>query len=139
MGIARGWNYADLWEAVAERYGDEPAMIHGDRRVAWRDFDERADGVARSLLDAGLQRQDKVAQYLRNRPEYMESMFATFKAGLVPVNTNYRYGDDELTYLWDNCDAAAVVFDAEFTDVCDRLRPKLPFGTPSTLSRPSTT
>jgi fatty-acyl-CoA synthase len=56
----------------------------------------------------------------------MESMFAVFKAGLVPVNTNYRYGDDELTYLWDNCDAAAVVFDAEFTDTCARLRPKLP-------------
>ena len=31
-------------------------------------------------------------------------MFGMFKAGLVPVNTNYRYGDDELVYLWDNAD-----------------------------------
>ena len=124
--MTSGWNYADVWEAVAERFADEPAMIHGQRRISWREFDERANGVARSLLDAGLQRQDKVAQYLRNRPEYMESMFAIFKAGLAPVNTNYRYGDDELTYLWDNCDAAAVVFDAEFTDVCTRLRATLP-------------
>ena len=31
-----------------------------------------------------------------------------FKAGLVPVNTNYRYTDDELVYLWDNADAVAV-------------------------------
>ncbi len=35
-------------------------------------------------------------------------MFAAFKAGLVPVNTNYRYVDDELVYLWDNADAVAV-------------------------------
>ena len=28
-------------------------------------------------------------------------MFAMFKAGLVPVNTNYRYTDDELAYLWE--------------------------------------
>ena len=31
-------------------------------------------------------------------------MFAMFKAGLVPINTNYRYADDELVYLWDNAD-----------------------------------
>ena len=52
-----------------------------------------------------MQEQDKVAQYLYNCPEYLESVFAAFKAGLVPVNTNYRYADDELVYLWDNADA----------------------------------
>ena len=30
-----------------------------------------------------------------NCPEYLESMFGMYKAGLVPVNTNYRYTDDE--------------------------------------------
>jgi acyl-CoA synthetase (AMP-forming)/AMP-acid ligase II len=120
------WNYADVWEAVADRFADEPALVHGDRVVSWRAFDDRADGVAAALLGAGLSQQDKVAQYMRNRPEYMESMFAAFKAGLVPVNTNFRYGDEELTYLWSNSDSAAVVFDAEFTDVCARLRAALP-------------
>ena len=43
-------------------------------------------------------------------------MFAIFKAGLVPVNTNYRYADDELVYLWDNADAVAVVFHGCFAD-----------------------
>ena len=44
-------------------------------------------------------------------------MFGIFKAGLVPVNTNYRYGDDELVYLWTNADAVAVVFHgASLTD-----------------------
>ena len=48
--------------------------------------------------------------YLYNCPEYLQSTFAAVKVGLVPVNTNYRYGDDELSYLWDNADAVAVVF-----------------------------
>ena len=65
---------------------------------------------ARTLIDRGAAHQDKVAQYLYNCPEYLESMFAAFKAGLVPVNTNYRYADDELLYLWDNADAVCVVF-----------------------------
>ena len=58
----------------------------------------------RRFLDAGVQEQDKVAQYLYNGPEYLESVYASFKAGLVPINTNYRYLDDELVYLWDNGD-----------------------------------
>src|SRR5581483_6229927 len=56
----------------------------------------------------------------------MESMFAAYKAGLVPVNTNYRYGDEELLYLWDNADAVAVVFHGAFAERIERLRPRLP-------------
>ena len=36
------------------------------------------------------------------------------KAGLVPVNTNYRYQGDELVYLWDDADVVAVVFHGSF-------------------------
>ena len=71
-------------------------------------------------------RQDKVAHYLYNCPEYMESMFALFKAGLAPVNTNYRYADDELVYLWDNADAVAVVFHGCFAERCERVRDRVP-------------
>jgi 3-oxocholest-4-en-26-oate---CoA ligase len=59
---------------------------------------------------------------MRNRPHYLESVFATFKAGLLPVNINYRYTDGELLYLWTNSDSAAVVFHAEYTETCTRLR-----------------
>jgi len=120
------WNFADLWEVVADELPDAPATIHGGERRTWREFDRRADGVARTLLDAGLERQHAVAQYLYNGPEYMESMFAAFKAALVPVNTNYRYTADELLYLWDNADAGAVVFHGTFTDTIDAIRGQLP-------------
>jgi acyl-CoA synthetase (AMP-forming)/AMP-acid ligase II len=106
-----GWNFADVWEAVADRFPSSLALVHGDREVTWQAFDERADGVAAALLGARLSHQDKVAHYLRNGPEYLESMLAAFKAGLVPVNTNYRYADDELRYLWTNSDAAATIRD----------------------------
>ena len=82
--------------------------------------------VAADLLDAGLGQQDKVADYLYNGPEYLESMFAAFKAGLVPVNTNYRYGREELVYLWDNADAVAVVFHGGFAERFEAIRDRLP-------------
>jgi len=121
-----GWNLAEIWEHNADRFPDAVAQLQGDRTYTWAEFDRRADGVARTLLDGGAERQDKVAHYLYNCPEYLESMFGMFKAGLAPVNTNYRYGDDELLYLWDNADAVAVVFHGTFTERCAALRDRLP-------------
>jgi len=120
------WNFADLWEVCADVRGEAPAAVHGDQTVSWADFDRRADGVAAALLDAGLAQQDKVAQYLYNGPEYMQGVYACFKAGMVPVNTNYRYADDELVYLWDNADAAAVMFHGSFVPSVERIRSRLP-------------
>src|SRR3546814_1857462 len=62
----------------------------GERHVSWTEFNRRANGVAQAMLDAGVSEQDKVAQYLYNCPEYLESIFAAFKAGQAPINTNYR-------------------------------------------------
>jgi 3-oxocholest-4-en-26-oate---CoA ligase len=121
-----GWNFADVWEVIATQIPDAQAQVHGDRRVTWSEFDRRANGVAAALIARGATEQDKVAQYLYNGPEYIESMYASFKAGLVPINTNYRYQDDELVYLWDNADAVAVVFHGTFTDTIERIRDRVP-------------
>ena len=65
-----------------------------------------------------------MAAYLYNGAEYLETYVAAFKAGMVPVNTNYRYGPDEIVYLFDNADAEAVVFHAAFTELArGRARP----------------
>jgi 3-oxocholest-4-en-26-oate---CoA ligase len=122
----KGWNLADAWETIADRQPDAPAQFHGDRTYTWAEFNRRADGVAATLLAAGVQHQDKVAQYLYNSPEYLESIYGAFKVGLAPVNTNYRYGIDELVYLWDNADAVAVVFHGTFTERIELVRPRTP-------------
>ncbi len=120
------WNYADVWEAVADEQPDAVALVHGDRRVTWGELDRRADGLGRWLLAQGIAHQDAVALYLYNSPEYLETAFATAKVAAVPVNTNYRYADDELVYLWDNADAAAVVFHGSFAGRVERVRERVP-------------
>ncbi|MHB8670934.1 MAG: AMP-binding protein [Acidimicrobiales bacterium] len=124
MESSAGWNFADVWETIAEVRPDALALVHGDRRLSWDDFDRRADGVAQALLASGVVQQDKVAEYMYNGPEYLETVFGCAKAGLVPVNTNYRYGDEELAYLWSNADAVAVVFHGTFAERIEGLRSK---------------
>ena len=121
-----GWTFAEIWEAAADHLPAAAFAKQGDRSLTWGDADRRADGVARTLLDAGAGKQDKVAQYLYNCPEYLETVFACSKASLVPVNTNYRYTEDELVYLWDNADAVAVVFHGSFVDTIEAIRERVP-------------
>ncbi len=69
---------------------------------------------------------DKLALYMRNRPEYMITLAACFKARLVQVNVNFRYQEDELWYILDNSDARFVIFDREFQEQVEKLRPRSP-------------
>jgi acyl-CoA synthetase (AMP-forming)/AMP-acid ligase II len=119
------WNFADVWETVASVRPGAPALCCGPRRLTWEEFDRRADRVAAGLLAAGLGRQAKVAQYLYNCPEYLESLFGAFKVGMVPVNTNYRYTEEELAYLWDNADVEVVVFHGSFAERAAAVRGRL--------------
>ena len=120
------WNFADVWETVASVLPDAPALVQGERRFTWCEFDRHADAFAAWLLAEGSRPGETVAQYLYSSPEYLEAVFAVFKLGLAPVNTNYRYGPAELAYLWENADAATVVFHGEFTDRVEQVRPDLP-------------
>lgn len=120
------WTIADVWEAIAVAQPDLPALVQGERVISWSQMDARADALAAHMLASGVGHQAKVAGYLYNGPEYLETYFAAFKAGLAPVNTNYRYGPEEIVYLFDNADAEAVVFHAGFTDLLEKIRGRLP-------------
>ena len=123
--MTTNWNIADVFEAVAARVPERPCQIHGERVVTWGELDARAGALAADLVAAGLGKQAKVACYLYNGVEYMETIVAAFKAAMAPVNTNYRYGPEEIFYLFDNADAEAVVFHASFTELLEGIRGRL--------------
>ena len=119
------WNFADVYEAVAARVPDRACQVQGERVVTWGQFDRRANALVADLVAAGLTHQSKVAAYLYNGPEYLEVYVAAFKGGFAPVNTNFRYGPEEIVYLFDNADAEAVVFHAAFGPLLEDIRPRL--------------
>lgn len=120
------WNLADIWETIAEILPDAPAQISGDRRFTWGEFDRRSNGLADVLLDEVASPDDRVVQYLRNCPEYIEVTHAALKIGIPSVNTNYRYADEELRYLWEDADATTVVFHGSYSERIGELRHKVP-------------
>jgi 3-oxocholest-4-en-26-oate---CoA ligase len=120
------FNLADLWERVADTVPDHDAIVDGDRRFTYAQLDQRADRLAHVLAAQGIGAGDHVAVYLYNSVEYLETMLAAFKLRAVPINVNYRYVEDELRYLFTDCDARAVVFHKEFAPKLCAIRSTLP-------------
>jgi acyl-CoA synthetase (AMP-forming)/AMP-acid ligase II len=108
------FNLADLFEHTADVVPERTALICGDRTITFAELDERANRLAHHLADRGVGERDHVAIYALNSIEYVETMLAAYKLRAVPVNVNYRYEDDELLYLFDNCDVVAIVYQASF-------------------------
>ena len=120
------WSYGDILEAVEKiTPEDQPALIHGDRVTNWGSFVHRTNNLARNLLASGVEPGEKIAFYMRNCPEYSEGIAAGFKAGLTHVNVNYRYIEQELTYLLDNSDATVVIYNSEFQHYVDEIKNQL--------------
>ena len=44
-----GWNFAELWEAIADKFPDAQAQVQGEKRFTWREFDSRSDALAHHL------------------------------------------------------------------------------------------
>ena len=112
--VADQWNLADLFEAVADVAADREAVVSGDRRLTYRELDERATRLAHHLAASGVEAGDHVGIYAYNGPEWIEAMFAAWKIRAVPINVNYRYVEAELRYLFDNADLVALVHGREF-------------------------
>lgn len=116
-------NFGNVFARLASlEIGDQPALIQGDAVTTWKQLDDRSSRLAGALMAKGLRRGDKVAFYMRNCPAYLETVVACLKVGLVHVNVNYRYVDNELLYILDNSDAAAVFVGEDFADSAERIK-----------------
>jgi len=121
------WNFGDILDAVEPVLPqDHPAFIHGERIITLGEARAATNNLARALIARGARPRDKIAIYMRNRPEYLMSVAAGWKARLTHVNVNYRYTPEEVWYIFDNSDAQTVVYASEFRDAIAQIRPRLP-------------
>ena len=114
-----------MWEAVVDAAPEMCAVVQADRRVSYLEFDDAAARFAAAIEAAGVPEGGKVALYLHNCPEYLIAQYGAFKHRAVPINVNYRYLDDELVYLLDNCDAEVLVFNTSLGECVRRVREKI--------------
>ncbi|WP_329408578.1 acyl-CoA synthetase [Nocardia vinacea] len=103
-------NFADLFEHSVDAMPDRIALIHGGRSITFAELDTRANRLADHLASIGVSTGSHIGFQMHNSIETMETLLACFKLRAVPINVNYRYGVEELCYLYDNADIEVLVY-----------------------------
>ncbi|MAG31283.1 MAG: acyl-CoA synthetase [Deltaproteobacteria bacterium] len=119
-------NFATAWEAISDEIPEEDALLCGEVRRSWREYDEHAARVASALAATDLPLRANVGLALYNSPEYSEVQYACFKQRLTPFNVNFRYTTAELRALLEGADTQALFFDAALAESIDEIRHGLP-------------
>ncbi len=94
-------------------YPDRTAVVHGDRRYAYREFEARCNRLASALRGLGLGKLDRVAIIAPNTPAMLEAHYGVPFAGLVLVPINTRLSSDEIDYILKHSGARALLVDQE--------------------------
>ena len=108
-----------IWAMVEEatsRNGDGEALICGDRRMTWREVAETSARIAAGLRAKGLKQGDRVALLLGNRIEFVLSVFAAARLGLVTVLLSTRQQKPEIAYVLADCGARLLIHEAALAD-----------------------
>ena len=86
-------NHVAYW---ANMRGNQTAAVYKGERLTWSQLDQKANAVAASLQELGVQPGDRVGCLMANNLHWVVAWAAILKAGAVLVPLNPRYGDGEL-------------------------------------------
>jgi len=115
-----------LWlERAGKSHGDRPAVGHGERVLRnYAGFAERAARLAGALTGQfGLRPGDRVVIAAKNCPEYLETLYAIWHAGLAAVPANAKLHGAELGFILEHS-GARVCFSSPGLD--DEIAPHAP-------------
>lgn len=96
---------------------DKEAVVDRDRRLTYRELNQRVNRLARALAGQGLQKGDRLAILSYNSLEFLEVILASAKLGLMLAPLNWRLTASELNFILADSGAKTLVFDPELSEL----------------------
>lgn len=115
----------DFLRRAAKLYGDKTAIIDGERRFTYRQFQERANQLAHALLALGVGKEDRVCILSPNSHFFLESYYGVTQIGAIIVPLNYRLAAADHEYIINHAGVKVVLVDHEYTAMIDGIRKQL--------------
>jgi amino acid adenylation domain-containing protein len=98
-----------LLEDAAAAAPEGEALRHGGRSLTYGELNASANGVARSLMDAGVARGDRVGLFLPKGPEAVAALYGAMKAGAAYVPLDPRAPTRRAAAIAADCTVKAIV------------------------------
>lgn len=113
-----------LLEDKANRFPDKPAIIFKDKPITFRELKSWVFRLTNSLIKLGIKKEDKIAIYLPNCPEYIYSYFAIWSCGATAVPLDFMLTEEELISCLLHSEAKILIAQSKENISLTRLKEK---------------
>jgi acyl-CoA synthetase (AMP-forming)/AMP-acid ligase II len=93
----------DFISRNAKLYPDRDSIIFKDVRLSHRQYKEKCDRIAAGLIRSGIKKGDRIGVIAQNCLEFMVLYGATAKIGAILLPVNWRFQQDEVKYVLNDC------------------------------------
>jgi len=111
MGV-HGFTVYDMIARGAVAFGDAPAVIEGERRLSFREFQARVDALAGGLAALGIGTGDRICVLAQNATTYLELYGACARQGIIAYPINWRLTAHEVELVVERAAPRMMVVDA---------------------------
>jgi len=106
----------DLLDYYVEKYPNQKEALSGKKNGQWvhysiQDYIEHANILSYALIELGIEKGDKVAMILANRPEWNMLDMAIGQVGGITVPVYPTISEEDYRYILADCDAKMVIID----------------------------
>ncbi|UGY17687.1 class I adenylate-forming enzyme family protein [Bradyrhizobium septentrionale] len=102
----------EMFDGLVRRFPQRPAIVE-DRTISYLELDRLVTAISGNLAALGVARGDRVALFLGNCWEFLACVIACNRIGAIVVPIGTRQRQAELTFLLNDSDAKALVFESD--------------------------
>jgi fatty-acyl-CoA synthase len=119
-----------ILDETAEKFPDKNVILFRDRKITYKELNERVNEFASGLIELGIKKGDKIGLWMSNYPEWVIAYFGVAKAGGIVVPMNTRYKTHEVEYILNNSEAVALIMvdtfvGIDFIEMANEVKGKL--------------
>jgi acyl-CoA synthetase (AMP-forming)/AMP-acid ligase II len=111
----------DILRRSAALFPEKAALLYDEKVLTYREFNNRVNCLASSILKFGFKKGDRLAVFMHNCVEYFEIYFAAAKIGGIFVPINNTLKPAELKWIVDYVNPRYFFFDSEYITLLENI------------------
>lgn len=108
---------AEVFEEQVQKYPNNPAVICNGKTITYKEFNEKANQLARYLKEQGVKAHDNVVILLDKDIDLYVSIIAILKLGALYVPIDCKYPKSRIDTIIEDCTPKTIIVSNKYTDL----------------------
>lgn len=106
-----------LFEKQVEKTPEKVAIVSNRKQLTYKELNEKANMLARKMIEKGVKQQDIVGIMLNRSPEMIIGLIAILKCGATYLPIDPEYPEERISYMLENSETKIILINSS-TEKC---------------------